>query len=146
MQALTLGRMYCRDVFSYLGVCRGSFGRKTVEWALRCFSQAWIRVSCWDRNQTWDLDVLRCLKQHQEGRGSQNYYIFLKNLRQNLYFSKIAMYSHTILRQIKKKIIFRNAALSFDGFFGQFWKKGVKIIHVINVDFNGETARNSKGD
>lgn len=58
----------------------------------------------------------------------------------------MTVYSPIILLQIQKKWIFRVAALEFDGFFGQFWKKGMKITHMINVDFNGETARNSKGD
>lgn len=58
----------------------------------------------------------------------------------------MTVYSPIILLQIQKKRIFRVAALSFGSFFGQFWKKGVKIIHMINVGFNGETARNSKGD
>lgn len=145
VQAEALGRMCCGVAFSHLGICRGSFGSKTVEWVLRCnFSWAWIRISHWDRNQASDLDVFRRLKQHH-GRQRQTEISF-KNLRQNPYFSKMTVYSPIILLQIQKKWIFRVAALSFDSFFGQFRKKGVKIIHVINVGFNGETARNSKGD
>lgn len=85
-------------------------------------------------------------KSTKKGEAARITGCLVKSQRKTFVFFKMPVYYCIILLQTEQKCIFRIAALSFDGFFGQFWKKGMKIMHVINVDFNGETARNSKDD